>query len=261
MSTEQINLEYFREDEVSLKKKLEDFKETMTVRLEWWKKYRVTLLQVYSEWMNYLEKKKNKEKNKSVHLIDQWRDFVVTHGVDISVKLLIEFFKKKRDYKMLQEKWVTWWDYWTWEDICINLWLYQDKNLIDKFFPSYSAAEVRIRRRIEREAFSGKLSDNLVETLTKGNDKLKGFEQSKIWELQKGKNLNWFQLEMDFSDETVTDKGKEENLGKVKKEKILEDKSKNSEETKEKVSNYMWKDGINLDELYAYDPDEPYWNR
>ena len=93
MSTiEQNNSESFEERNASLQRKLKDFDGVMTVKLSGWKKYRVTLLQIYTEWVNFLEKKKEKEKNRNNHLIDQWKDFVVVHDLDVTVKLLMAFF-------------------------------------------------------------------------------------------------------------------------------------------------------------------------
>lgn len=259
MSIEQNKSERFEEMNNLLESRLVNFKETMTVKLEKWKKYRVTLLQIYKEWISYLKKKNEKEKNNSNHLLDKWGSFVITHGVDIAEKLVIEFFKKKRDYVF---KWTleTVKEYWSWKDICSNMWLYHDKDLIKKLFPSYSAAEVRIRKQLERGEMLDNLSENIAETLfvpksetdenvSKWNKNLDNSEQTKTWEIQKEENRTWVQLEIEFPEE---------------KSNKFEEKNKESVQDKKTENPTNWYSNPDLDDWYEDKDDDQYeypWQR
>lgn len=253
-SIEEYN-ERLENAESQLKQKLRDFHEYMPVRMENGGKENVTLLQIYGERMDYLVKNKNKD-NVS-NLLDQWKSLLVTYNVNVSIKLIMEFFKAKRNYRTWQTSGNYKQDsFWMCQIICEKIGLYWEDDLVNRLFSSYSAAEKRIRRKVKEWKVLSDTSKSLLESLSSTNEKEKKADwkqedknpkntdekQSLKW--KESNNRDGIQLTIDFSGKSV------DEPEQIKKVEPVQDKPS--------VQNKSYEENLNLDDVYDDNDEEDY---
>ena len=157
MSVENLS-ERFERYEAYLKQRLSDYKETMPVK--WWQG--VTLLAIYWEWMDYLVKENLKKKS---DLLKRWQRFLMERNTDAIADLLIGFFEAKRRYGRDKERGE---DKRDWFTLCKNYCKkngWNDDELLYSLFSSYSWAERRAYRKVEKGMMLADSSRSILETL------------------------------------------------------------------------------------------------
>lgn len=151
--------ERLERNEAYLKQRLSDYKSTMPVK--GWNE--VTLLEIYWEWMDYLVKENLKQKS---DLLIKWQDFLLQRDTDDVANLLIGFFEAKRRYGRDKERGE---DKWDWFTLCDNYtkksgWN-ESEDLLKSLFSSYSWAERRIYRKVERGEMLTDVSKSVLQTI------------------------------------------------------------------------------------------------
>ena len=151
--------ERFERTEAYLKQRLSDYKDIMPVK--WWQS--VSLLAIYWEWMDYLVKEDLKKKS---DLLKKWQRFLMERNTDAIADLLIGFFEAKRRYGRDKERGE---DKRDWFTLCKNYckkngWN-DDGDLLYSLFSSYSWAERRAYRKVEKGEMLADSSRSILETL------------------------------------------------------------------------------------------------
>ena len=202
----------------------------MPVRMNDWSKENTTLLQIYSEWMDYLVS--NHRKANSGNLLDEWKNLLVTYNVNVPIKLLMEFFYAKRNYRAWQTSDNYRQDaYRMCQRICEKIGLYGEDDLVNRLFSSYSAAEKRVRKKVKEGKVLSVTSKSLLDSLS-SNENVKNNkspedkkEEHKSAKKRKSKIPDKDQLAIQFWENT------QENLNSM------------DEETPTKIEN--WKETTN----------------
>lgn len=253
-SIEEYN-ERLENAEFQLKQKLGDFHQYMPVRMNDWSKENTTLLQIYSEWMDYLVL--NYKKANPGNLLNEWKNILVTYNVNVPIKLLMEFFYAKRNYRAWQTSDNYRQDaYWMSQRICEKIGLYGEDDLVNRLFSSYSAAEKRIRRKVKEWKVLSDTSKSLLESLSSTNEKEKKADwkqedknpkntdekQSLKW--KESNNRDGIQLTIDFSGKSV------DEPEQIKKVEPVQDKPS--------VQNKSYEENLNLDDVYDDNDEEDY---
>lgn len=158
--------ERFERTEAYLKQRLSDYKDVMPVK---WNNG-VTLLEIYWEWMNYLVKENLKGRS---DLLPKWQKILLERNTDAIADLLIAFFEAKRRYGRDKERGE---DKWDWFALCKNYckkngWN-DDENLLHSLFSSYSGAERRIYRKVEKGKVLADTSKSLLSTIALTKDEM-----------------------------------------------------------------------------------------
>ena len=165
--------ERFERTEAYLKQRLSDYKDTMPVK--WWQS--VSLLAIYWEWMDYLVKEDLKKKS---DLLKKWQRFLMERNTDAIADLLIGFFEAKRRYGRDKERGE---DKRDWFTLCKNYckkngWN-SDEDLLHSLFSSYSWAERRAYRKVQKREMIADSSRSILETLAFAESEMAKKEEEK----------------------------------------------------------------------------------
>ena len=158
-------LERLERTEAYLKQRLSEYKSVMPVK--GWDG--VTLLEIYWEWMEYLVKenlKKRENPKKRNNFIEKWRRFLLEYNTDAIADLLIGFFDAKRRYGRDMGRGE---DKWDWFALCKNYcnkngW-HGDEDFLYSLFSSYSWAERRIYRKVEKGKVLSSTSRSILQII------------------------------------------------------------------------------------------------
>lgn len=234
--------------EAYLKQRLSDYKSIMPVK--WWNG--ATLLDIYWEWMNYLVKENLKKRS---DLIEKWQKFLLERNTDAIADLLIGFFEAKRRYGRDMERGE---DKRDWFSLCSNYckkngW-YDDENLLHIFFSSYSWAERRIYKKIEKGKVLADTSKSILQTmaLTKA-EMIKKEEEKKKKAEEKLKKAEEKKKRAEEREKKKEEKAKGKTEKKSRKSNVDSVKSNDSDETE--ISDWN-KDEKEVDLDY---PESPEW--
>lgn len=243
--------------EKNLKAKLGEQADTMHVK-GWGE---ATLLEIYSEWMDYLVKEYLKWRKQ---ILLNWRNFLLMRNTDIVADIVKAFFAAKRRYGRDLERWEIKWE---WFALCDNYsmrYRHNDEDLIISFFSSYSWAERRIYNKIVEGKVLADTSKSLLEVmrsteeemLKKEADKKRREEEKRIAEAEKQQR----------KEERAKKAEEKKRLEEEKKRKREEKKARKAEEKKlknaSKSKNVKAVDGV-IDEQEGddrepdVDPDYP----
>ena len=219
--------------EANLKQRLSDYKSVMPVKGWNW----ATLLEIYWEWMNYLVKENLKGRS---DLIERWKKFLLERNTDAIADLLMGFFEAKRRYGRDIERGE---DKWDWFALCKNYckrngWN-DDENLLHSFFSSYSWAERRIYRKIEK----GKVLSDTSKSI------------SQIMNLTKAEMIQKEEEKKRKADEKLK-KAEEKEKRAEEREKRKEENAKRKAEKKAKKTNIDGAKTDNSDVIESSDWDE-----
>ena len=203
--------------EAYLKQRLADYKDIMPIK--WWNG--VTLLDIYWEWMNYLVKENLKGRS---DLIKRWGIFLLERNTDAIADLLIGFFEAKRRYGRDIERGE---DKWDWFALCKNYckkngWN-DDENLLHSLFSSYSWAERRIYRKVEKGKVLSDTSKSIsqimnltkAEMIQKEEEKKRRMEK-KLKEAEDKKRRKEEKQRIKEEKEKMVKKSKKVNMDSVK---------------------------------------------
>lgn len=236
MSIENIS-ERLERTEDYLKQRLSAYKDVMPVK--WWNS--VTLLEIYWEWIDYLVKESLKKRS---DLLKKWQNFLLERNTDAIADLLIGFFEAKRRYGRDLERGE---DKRDWFALCKNYckkngWR-EDEDLLHSLFSSYSGAERRIYRKVEKGKLLANTSNSLLKTIA-----LTKAEMVKKEEEKKKK------AEEKLKKEEEKKKRKEERARKAE-----ENRSKKAQKKKSKGENSIDQefDENTEDDEKEVDPDYP----
>lgn len=236
MSIENIS-ERLERTEDYLKQRLSAYKDVMPVK--WWNS--VTLLEIYWEWIDYLVKESLKKRS---DLLKKWQNFLLERNTDAIADLLIGFFEAKRRYGRDLERGE---DKRDWFALCKNYckkngWR-EDEDLLHSLFSSYSGAERRIYRKVEKGKLLADTSNSLLKTIA-----LTKAEMVKKEENKKKK------AEEKLKKEEEKKKRKEERARKAE-----ENRSKKAQKKKSKGENSIDQefDENTEDDEKEVDPDYP----
>lgn len=227
-----------------LKQRLSDYKDVMPVK--WWSG--VTLLEIYWEWMDYLVKENLKKRS---DLLQRWQKFLLERNTDAIADLLIGFFEAKRRYGRDLERGE---DKRDWFALCRNYckkngW-YEDENFLHSLFSSYSGAERRIYRKVEKGKLLADTSKTIVQIMSLTKDEMiKKEEAKKKREEEKLKR----EEEKRQRKEERARKAEENRLKKSQKKK-----SKGDESTSQEIGENPEDDEKEVDPDY---PKAPEWWR